>query len=443
MNCDTFNKKMYCLFDEQISLTEKEELMSHIESCSKCKQEYDEINTMLRKIKPTMQIQASINLKSSIMNEIKNSENKSRFTLLKSKWSKVAAVASVILFALFFVPLLNSKKADFSTDASAAEALLSKSITSLQQLKSLYAEFKIRTLDGDNFELIDVNSDFVKHYLWKKSNPEKWKIQKPGRTVLNDGVNQYLYVNNKLSLKLPLTTNLIDWLKILLNPNQIMEAEKKMAQTQKADYKIEKKDNTTVLTIKAKALGNYQNSDYMLNSSVIESNNTRVYSFDDVTNRLISMQVFIEKDNKSYLIFDLTDIKYDEDISENVFTINLPSGMVWKDKTEPEPIQSEEFKNMNSEGIAKMFFESLSNLDFKTMSMVAPEISDIISKNEDSKNEFKNLKIISIGKSFKSGLYPGEFVPYEIKFKNGETKKMNLAVRNDNKNKAWKVDGGI
>ena len=173
MNCDTFNENIYSLLDESLSSAEKEEFKYHIESCSKCKQEYDEINTVLRKIKPSMQVQASINLKTNIMNQIKNLENKK--SLFKSKWSKISAVAAVIICTLFLFPFLSSKTVNLSNNASAAEALLDKSIASLLQLKSLYAEFNIRTIEGDNFELIDINSDFVKHFLWQKSNPEKWR----------------------------------------------------------------------------------------------------------------------------------------------------------------------------------------------------------------------------------------------------------------------------
>jgi hypothetical protein len=41
-----------------------------------------------------------------------------------------------------------------------------------------------------------------------------------------------------------------------------------------------------------------------------------------------------------------------------------------------------------------------------------------------------------------NGLYPGKFVPYEIKLKSGETRKARLAVRNDNPEKIWEIDGG-
>jgi hypothetical protein len=63
--------------------------------------------------------------------------------------------------------------------------------------------------------------------------------------------------------------------------------------------------------------------------------------------------------------------------------------------------------------------------------------------DEKIKGYLGGLEIISIGEPFKSGLYPGWFVPYEVKFKSGRIKKMNLAVRNDNPAKRYVVDGGF
>ena len=443
MNCDLFNKNLYNLFDEEITSSERDELLNHIKSCQSCKQEYEKIKTMIHEIKPSMQVKASINLKSNIMKEINNTENKGKRILFKSAWIKVAAVAAVILLAFILTPLTNKKGSTIITDTYAAETIFNKSIVALKQLKTFYAEFKIRTYEGDNFEVIDVNADFVKHFLWKKNgNPEKWKIKKTGRTVLNDGKAQFIYINNNFAIKGPVKAGFVEWLHILLNPYQIMEEEKKFAKKNKAEYIVEEKDDHTILTIKAKALGDFKN-DYLLNKSFLESNNTRIYTFDNTSNRLKSMQVFIEKNNKKYLVFDLGEIKYDIDIPDDTFSIVLPNGMSWKDIKNLETKQTDEIKNLKSEAIAKLFFESLSKLDFKTMNMIAPEITDMISKNEELKNYFKKLKIINIGKSFKSGIYHGEFVPYEIKLSSGETKKMNLAIRNDNKDKLWKIDGGL
>jgi hypothetical protein len=63
--------------------------------------------------------------------------------------------------------------------------------------------------------------------------------------------------------------------------------------------------------------------------------------------------------------------------------------------------------------------------------------------DEGLKSYLGGLEIISIGEPFKSGLYAGWLVPYEIKFRDGYIKKMNLAVRNDNPAKRYIVDGGF
>ena len=63
--------------------------------------------------------------------------------------------------------------------------------------------------------------------------------------------------------------------------------------------------------------------------------------------------------------------------------------------------------------------------------------------NQRLKDYLGGLEIVSLGKPFTSQAYPGQFVPYEIKLKDGTVKKHNLAVRKDNPAGRWQVDGGI
>ncbi len=95
---------------------------------------------------------------------------------------------------------------------------------------------------------------------------------------------------------------------------------------------------------------------------------------------------------------------------------------------------------MGPKEVAHAFFQACANEDWGEFSkfFVASEVDQRL------KNILGGLEIISIGEPFKSGLYPGWFVPYEIRFKHDrETKKMNLAVRNDNPAKRYVVDGGF
>jgi hypothetical protein len=65
-------------------------------------------------------------------------------------------------------------------------------------------------------------------------------------------------------------------------------------------------------------------------------------------------------------------------------------------------------------------------------------------------NTYAGLEIVSLGKPFKGRVimfgnmeYPGVYVPYEIRLKDGAVKKFQLAIRCDNAESHWYWDGGM
>ena len=444
MNCNIFKENIVNLFDENISCEEKDEMLQHIEKCSYCRHEYEEMKSVMSEIKPQIKIKASRELKSKIMEQLKTSVNmdtQEKGKIIKFRmpvWAKAAAIAAVILIAVIIAPFIKLNSSDTSGEVYAANALFDKSIAAMSNLKTIYLNLNIRTLVRDNFDLIEMDSDFVKNEIRENfSSPRKWKMEKQGLTVLMDGKNQYKYIKDDIALKADTNYGFVEWLQILLKPTLIMENEKKFSKENNAKYTIDETGDKVVLTVKAKALGNFKN-DYMLNKTILESNNTRIYTFDKETNLLLSLQVYIEKNNKDVLVLDTKEIKYNINIPDETFSIKLPEGMSWTDVKTLEPSKSDNMKKIASEDAAKIFFEGLENNDWDKVKNVYS-----LPLNNETKAYYGGLKIISIGKAFKSGLYPGEFVPYEIKLKSGETAKANLAIRNDNKEKLWQVDGGF
>lgn len=442
MNCNIFKENLFTLFDEDVPKNKKEALLDHIENCANCKQEFEDLQKLLADLKPTIKVNASSEFKTQIINQLKSetiieTKTSSKTIKLRSpKWFKYAAVAAIIIMALIISPLIKWNSVNSSGEVNAANKIFDMSITAMQKLRSVYFNLNIRTLEKDNFELILTDGDFVKNEIWKSfSAPEKWKISKPGRTVLMDGKNQFLYIKDEMALKSGVKAGFIQWLKILLDPTLIMETEKSFAQNDKAKYTIEEKNNKTILTVKANALGDFKN-DYLLNKSILESNNTRIYTFDKTTNLLESMQIYIQKNDKNILVVETKEIKYDIDIPDEIFAINLPENMKW---SEEQPIEnSKTLKGLTSEQVARLFFEACEKSDWDMAQKMYPNtISNKI------KNYYGDLKIIRLGTAFKSGMYGGVFVPYEVKLKSGEIRKWNLAVRNDNEEKIWQVDGGI
>jgi hypothetical protein len=93
---------------------------------------------------------------------------------------------------------------------------------------------------------------------------------------------------------------------------------------------------------------------------------------------------------------------------------------------------------MKPKQVAEAFFAACSKEDWdEAEKFWGYKLSD------RNKKHLGGLKVVSIGEPFQSKPYSGWFVPYEITMKSGETRKHNLALRNDNPARRWIVDGGL
>ncbi|HZL79349.1 MAG TPA: RNA polymerase sigma factor [Candidatus Limnocylindrales bacterium] len=99
---------------------------------------------------------------------------------------------------------------------------------------------------------------------------------------------------------------------------------------------------------------------------------------------------------------------------------------------------------MQAQQTARDFFEALGKADWNKIDKLCPPGFPMSAQLDDAtKNMLNGLTVVSLGDPFTKPPYPQVFVPYEIKFKTGETKKFNLAVRQDNPERKWYFDGGF
>lgn len=447
MNCIEVNEKMADLFDTSVSREVKDELLAHFRECSDCRTLYEEMSKVMNELQPRVTVGAGRNFHTTILEQALQTGKPYRtrreriLPWMSPTWKKVAAVAAVLAVIFILVPVFNHS-GSFQNKATAATTLLQNSIDALSKVKSVTMSFKVRTLEGDNFEYINTREKFVEHELWKVyGDPSKWRIQKPGRMVVMDGKNQYLYCDKiGMAMKAGPDAGYVDWMRILLHPEEILQKEQMNAQKNSTKYEVDTMGNTITLTIKAKAMGSFTNS-YMLNTSIPESNNRRVYTFDKSTNLLRSMEIFVDSAGNSTKVLELSTIKYNEPVGDDIFTINLPENISWVNMKEVETQKGVECKTGGD--AAKMFFTACHNEDWATVRKLIPGFLNFVQLQLGVKSQYGGLTIINLGKPFKSGNYPGEFIPYEVRFKNGYVKKWTLAVRNDNPEKKWFVDGGF
>lgn len=365
----------------------------------------------------------------------------SKKTVLR-KWQKQAisvAATAIILMGVFFLTNNNP----FVTTARAAENILLKSITAMESLKSMFISMDVRSLESQPFDLIGEDYDYIEYQLWKQfSGMEPWRIEKPGRIVTYNGKNQYLYLPKSSYAKVAeKDANLVEWISIFFNPKKILENEIAFSELHNAKYKIDKTPETITLTVNSDALGDFNNN-YLKNKSILESDNKRVYVFDRTTKFLKSFELFINSEGHSIRIIKINNIAYNIPIQSSTFSINLPTGVNWIPLEESGYVK--EYTNISSKKAAKRFFSALHNEDFDSLTNIwsTLNITDL-DMLEEIKETYGGIEIIEIGNPFKSGMYPGEYIPYKIKSKSGEIATGNLAIRNDNPHGTWIVDGGI
>jgi outer membrane lipoprotein-sorting protein len=328
---------------------------------------------------------------------------------------------------------------------SAAARVLTEAAQALSNLRSVYIKAQIRTIAHDNFELIGLDYDFVPNEMWKEfdGTPQgKWRIEKPGRVVVMDGASSLLLIRPNHAAKGGIHTGFVGWLKPLLDVDKVLDSEVKLAQKQGSELLLaheeglDGKDKLAV-SVEALAQGDFTN-DWLKNKSIPASDNRRIYTFDAETKLLETLEVYVHMDGEDVLVLQITDIQYNRDIDPALFTLDLPEDVIWYGQPR-ELADNEKYQQMGPKETARAFFEACADenwdefLKFWSASAVDQRIKDYLG----------GLEIVSIGEPFRSGRYPGWFVPYEIRFRNGHTKQMNLAVRNDNPAKRYVVDGGI
>jgi hypothetical protein len=324
--------------------------------------------------------------------------------------------------------------------------ILDRGAKAAAELSSIHMQCKLRTLPGDNFSLIVPDQDFVSVELWKQYGTEpKWRIDKPERMAVMNGQSTTLYIKNinagmKLGRPFPSAFD-TEWLHEVANVSQLLTSEL---------HAVEKPDNSINITEemgvdgKAKSMVSIESKsglpdgDYLKNKFFGSAETRRVYRFDKQSDRLESVQVYLLGQAGAGLIFEVNRIEYNHPIDPAVFHPTLPENVEWIAEQTPILANNEQYAAMTAEQAAREFFEACGREDWDEVAKYWP-----MPVQDQLKQFVGGLEVLSLGQSFKSAMGPSLFVPYKIKLSNGEVKKHNLALRNDNGAHRWMVDGGL
>jgi hypothetical protein len=364
--------------------------------------------------------------------------------IMRSRITKFVAAATIIVAVVLTINIFNKPIPVIST-ASAAE-LLTEAAKAVEDVRSIHIKARMRTAPGDNLGMIALEYDFVPIEMWKKVDDAGivlWKVEKPGRVIASNADSTIMLYNSNNAVKInrPCPIGALDtWYGELMNVDKIIDNVLKETIARSNDqlcmYNEVLKDGAElVLETESSAQGDFTN-DWCKNVSIEESDHKKVYRFDAETKLLKSFGVYVHTDKEDVLVFEVTDIEYNPEIDNGFFTVELPRDVIWHEK--PKDLGMA-YQQMGPKEVAEAFFKACSEENWEEFLKFWP----MSAVDEKLKSHLGGLEIIGIGEPFKSGLYGGWFVPYEIKFRDGTIKKMNLAVRNDNPAKRYIIDGGF
>ena len=398
---------------------------------------------------PKVEVKPSANLRERILqaaaqqSESNSQAQPKRTRSRMSYWlGAIGSAAAVVAIAITLT---------FNTPAYAARKYFSNALIAVQDAKTMVMQLMARTVPNEPIDYFNPSLDFIPATIKVIYNePMLWSIEKQnGRNLLYKGasadgnfVYEWLGGNEgNVGWKKAYDGSVDGDLAIMLDPRELLKIETRIAENRKgATYEILDNGEHVIVRVGTKAQGNYSQSDYMLNTSLAEANTTRVYTFAKSTGELMQLRIDFVIDGKPITIIESHSITYDEPLTaDNLSSKDLSQIAFQQMKISANA--SSPLVDISADDAAKIILKAMNKWDMNILSTALQLYKGDLMKIVESK--YRGLEVKSIGKSFKSGLYPGRFVKCKVVLADGKKETLTIALRNDNKHKVWLVDGGL
>lgn len=422
MNCNDFKEKVVDLFDKDIDMQAQTQLREHMANCHDCKAYYDELRKTFNILQPL------------------DTANIRKTKITHRLWRYAAAVA---IFLFGFVIGWNHL---FSTPAVADDAkltFLQQSIQSVQNVGSFQMEVYARTTQQENFATFDPAMPFVKIdiKLLRQNNFLFYRVEKAnGRTVVSDGRNQYMWIPNVLYLKGSQESDFLEHFANLIFPERLLTIQKSAIKLSNENKMTQvESDSTIVLTVD----GVEKNSDLRQLFETGKMDDCRLIVENTFTKNdglLRFVKLWVIKDGKKILLLHIDNIRYNVMLNKGEIT-RLPTAE-WTDITEQRATSSNRLKQLQNETPQQAAKRILNAVIADKDSQAAEALIYYKSILPQLIHKLKGCKV-SAFETRKDSSYVGVYVFYTLTTPEGNREKRHIAIRNDNEQHIWIVDGGL
>ena len=418
MNCAECRDDLVAYLEGLLDAETSRQCRAHLENCAACRAELAALTALQRRLAERGRVASEASLVQPVMRRVHQaqalSERETIMSRLFRRWGfGLGAVAGAAVIVIGIL-LVSSPKAQ----ATAAQ-VMANGAKAVAQLTSIHLRGQLRTAPADNFGYINADNDFVTIELWKQFEPElKWRVEKPGRFAVMDGESTLLYIKKaKLGYRFPMASPAAfdtGWLQRIANLSKTITNELENAIERKWGLSLTEERGAdgrmkAVVTVKAKS--GLPDNDYLKNSFLNTADTRRVYRFDEQSELLESVQIYLERPAGEVLIFDLNQIDYNQPIDSALWKPELPADVTWHHEPQVLP-DNAKYQAMTAEQAARAFFEACGRKDWTEVAKFTPDLTPRLKKY------LGGLQLVSLGKPFSSKAQNTNlqcFVPYEIR----------------------------
>lgn len=348
--------------------------------------------------------------------------------------SGAMAAAVLVIAALTF---------GFNTPARAARNNFAQAIVAMNGVRSIRIELHIRTDADENFDYTNPLDEPVPHTIEAIYSPQLlWRIEKPGRKALYDGKHTYLWFDALGEGEvLPYSPSVAGMLFQLIDPGQLLSFEEQLTRSHDGSrYTLHREGETLRLTVLSPAQGDFSQSGYMRNSSVAESDTRREYRFDAASGRLLGGSItFLSADGRERTLLEIDRIEYDAPLDAATLTA-LPEGITWRELTQTEAAASR-LAGIDAGRAARLILDAFATWNTEILNEALSAYG--ARARQLLRNRYAGATVVECSAPVRSGNYPGLFIPCRLRMADGSTEELHLALRNDNPQRSWVVDGGL
>lgn len=447
MDCKDFKNIIVCLFDKDVDGAIKAECENHMAECQECREYYEELKEAFDMLVPKEEVSSHKGgaFASNLQSGDENGENIKTKVISMPRIYKMRKYAAAV--AIFVIGVVVGWTHLFSPDAvaksSAPVAVFSQAIGCVQNVGSFQMDIYVRTLPAENFQYIDEKADFVRVNvkLMRQDGQTLYRVEKEGgRTVVCDGESQYMW-DDKRFLKGGKETNFLERFGNIIYPEKFLAMQDSSICLSDKN-KVERTETDSTVTVVTESyeknmdLQQLFDKGKMADSRIIMEN---VFSKND--GLLRDMKMYIENGAGKHLIMYCNDIQYNTMMNRSAL-VALPEVDGWQmadidisiSKTRSAMLQKE-----NAQQAAQRIINSIISGDERLASEALYYYKDSYA---DLYKKFKDCTASDFVVREEKN-YAGVYVFYTLATADGKCEKKHIAIRRDNEQRVWIVDGGL